>query len=125
MTTASTLDSPTLMAHEQVELAFRLELEPGSDSALLRTLALLHRRCCSVTEVDYRSRLKGDARLDLRLRAPAAHAHCVGAWLSALVDVRRVNAPARPGQPDGHSGKAQQPCAAPASSKTASSRGSQ
>ncbi len=104
MTIASTLDSPPLMKPGQVELAFTVELEPGNDSALLRTLALLHRRCCSVTEADFRSRLKGDDRLDVRLQAPAAHAHCVEAWLSALVDVRRVSFLARPGQPDRHSG---------------------
>jgi hypothetical protein len=109
MTTASTLDSPTRMAHGRIELAFSLELEPGNDSALLRTLVLLHRRCCSVIEAEYRSRHKGDDRLDLRLRAPAAHAHCVGAWLSALVDVRRVIALPAPGRPDGHTGDALRP----------------
>jgi hypothetical protein len=90
MITASTLDSPTRTAHGQVELAFTLELEPGNNSALLRTLVLLHRRRCSLTEAKYRSELNGADRLDLRLQAPAAHAHCVGGWLSALVDVRRV-----------------------------------
>jgi hypothetical protein len=111
MTTASTLDSPARMAHGRVELAFSLELEPGNNSALLRTLVLLHRRCCTVTEAEYRSRLTGDDRLDLRLHAPAAHAHCIGAWLSALVDVRRVNALARPKRPNGHTGETQRPSA--------------
>jgi hypothetical protein len=106
MTIASTLDSPTRIAHGRVELAFTLELEPGNHSALLRTLALLHRRRCRVIEAEYRSRLNGDDRLDLRLQAPAAHAHCVRAWLSALVDVRRVNAPARSARPDGHTADA-------------------
>ena len=97
MITASTLDSPTCTAPGRVELAFTLEFEPGNEGALLRTLALLHRRRCSVIEAEYRSRRKGDDRLDLWLHAPGAHAHCVGAWLSALVDVRRVDALARPG----------------------------
>jgi hypothetical protein len=104
MTTSSTLDSPARMAHGRVELAFSLELEPGNDSALLRTLVLLHRRCCSVTEAEYRSRHNGDDRLAVRLQAPAAHAHCVGAWLSALVDVRRVIALPASGRPERHSG---------------------
>jgi hypothetical protein len=104
MTTASTLDSPTRSAYGQVELAFTLELEPDNPTTLLPTLVLLHRRCCSVTEANYRSRLDGHDRLDLRLQAPSAHAHCVAAWLSALVDVRRVVA--LPGQ--GQLGGAQQ-----------------
>jgi hypothetical protein len=90
MTTVSTLDSPTRSAYGQVALAFTLELEPNNDNALLRTLVLLHRRCCSVTRADYRSCLKGYDRLDLELRAPTAHAHCVAAWLSALVEVHRI-----------------------------------
>ena len=98
---ASTLDSPTRSAYAQVELAFTLELEPANPTTLLRTLVLLHRRCCSVTEADYRSRPDGYDRLDLRLQAPTAHAHSVAAWLSALVDVRRVIALPRQGQPDG------------------------
>ena len=101
MTTASTLDSPTRSAYGQVELAFTLELEPDKPTTLLRTLVLLHRRCCSVTEADYRSRPDGYDRLNLRLQAPTAQAHCVAAWLSALVDVRRVIALPRQGQPDG------------------------
>jgi hypothetical protein len=111
MTTTSTLDSPTRIAHGRVELAFTLELAPGNDSALVRTLALLHRRRCRVIEAGYRSRLNGDDRLDLRLQAPAAHAHCVGAWLSALVDVRQVKASGRSGWPDGHTGDAPRACA--------------
>ena len=101
MTTASTLDSPTWPASGQIELAFTLELEPDNPTTLLRTLVLLHRRCCTVTEGDYRSRLDGCDRLDLRLQAPSAHAHCVAGWLSALIDVRRVIAPPPQGQPDG------------------------
>ncbi len=101
MTTASPLDSPTCSASGQIELAFTLELEPDNPTTLLRTLVLLHRRCCSVTVADYRSRLDGYHRLDLRLHAPSAHAHCVAAWLSALVDVRRVIALPPQGQPDG------------------------
>ena len=89
-TAASTLESPTRSATGQVELAFTLELEPDNPTTLLRTLVLLHRRCCSVTEADYRSRLDGYDRLDLRLQAPTAYAHCVAEWLSALIDVRRV-----------------------------------
>jgi hypothetical protein len=92
MTTASTLDSPTRSTPGQVELTFTLEFEPRSQTALLRTLVLLRRRRCDVTEAEYRSRLDEYDRLDLRLQAPSAHAHCVSAWLSALVDVRRVTA---------------------------------
>jgi hypothetical protein len=100
-TAASTLNPPTRSAYDQVELAFTLELESDNPTTLLRTLVLLHRRCCSVTEATYRSRLDGYDRLDLRLEAPTAHAHCVAAWLSALVDVRRVTALPPQGQPDG------------------------
>ena len=54
MTTALPPNSETRVAHSQVELALTLELEPDSANALLRTLVLLHRRCCRVTEAEYR-----------------------------------------------------------------------
>lgn len=90
MTTALPPNSETRVAQSQVELEVELELEPDSESALLRTLVLLHRRCCRVTDAEYRSGIGGRDQLDLRLQAPPAHAHCIAAWLSALVEVRRV-----------------------------------
>jgi len=90
MTTALPPHSETQVAHRHVDLALTLELEPDSDTALLRTLVLLHRRRCRVTEAGYRAGTGGYDRLDLRVQAPPGHAHCVPAWLSALVEVRRV-----------------------------------
>ncbi|MGA2011614.1 MAG: hypothetical protein ABSH51_13945 [Solirubrobacteraceae bacterium] len=92
MTTALTTHPPTAAAGDQVELALTLELDPESPTALLRVVAALHRRRCRVTEADYRSLLSGCDRLELRLRAPRAHAHCVEAWLAALLEVRHVTA---------------------------------
>ena len=111
MITASTLDTRTRTAHGQVELSLTLELEPGKPTALLRTLALLHRRCCNVTEAEYRSHPHGADRLELRLVAPRAHSHCVTAWLSALIDVRRVVVLPLHTQPDGHSSDGPDSCA--------------
>jgi hypothetical protein len=54
---------------------------------------VLHRRRCRVTGVEYEaapSPAGTPERLNLRLHAPPAHAHCVAAWLSALVEVHRV-----------------------------------
>jgi len=89
MTTASPTARP---AHRPVpvELALTLELEPGSPTALLRTLAVLHRRRCRVTAAEYQSDMSVSDRLSLRVQASSARAHCVPAWLSALVEVRRV-----------------------------------
>jgi hypothetical protein len=92
MTIASPTDSVAQCSRDPVELAFTLELEPGSPTALLRTLVVLHRRCCRVTKADYRSDVGGGDRLALRVQTPPGHAHCVPAWLSAVIDVRRVTA---------------------------------
>jgi hypothetical protein len=84
---------PTVAGASHVELALTLELEPGGESALLRALSVLHRRRCRVTGVEYEaapSPAGTPERLNLRLHAPPAHAHCVAAWLSALVEVHRV-----------------------------------
>lgn len=90
MTTALPTHPQTAYVGGQVGLASTLELDPESPTALLRIVALLHRRRCLVTEAVYRSRIDGCAHLDLRIQAPGAHGHCVAAWLSALVDVRHV-----------------------------------
>jgi acetolactate synthase regulatory subunit len=90
MTTALPIYPQTSAAGGQVELAFALELDSKSPTALLRIVALLHRRRCRVTEIEYRSRVDGRDHLDLRVHAPRAHAHCLAAWLSALLDVRHV-----------------------------------
>jgi hypothetical protein len=73
------------------ELALTVELEQDSGFGLLRAISLLHRRRCRVVSVDYRSGAGPHDRLDLRVEAPPLHAHCVEAWLSALVEVRRVD----------------------------------
>jgi hypothetical protein len=81
---------PPTTAGNQVELELALEIEPESPTALLRIVALLHRRRCQVTEARYRSRINGSGHLELRIDAPRAHAHCVTAWLSALLEVHNV-----------------------------------
>lgn len=73
-----------------VELALSLELQPGSETALLRTLTLLHRRRCQVLEARYDASEAGGDRLTVRVAAPPRHAHCVASWLSALIEVRAV-----------------------------------
>ena len=72
-------------------LSLTLELLPGSEAALLRVMATLHRRCCRVTRAEYTAAASGD-RLELSLDAPRAHAQCVPAWLDGLIDVTRVDA---------------------------------
>ena len=79
---ASAPGSPT-------ELTLSVELQTGSECGLLRAFTLLHRRRCHVLEARY-STAAGADRLTLRIQAPPRHAHCVEAWLSALVDVRAV-----------------------------------
>jgi acetolactate synthase regulatory subunit len=69
------------------EMTLSLELSAESDCALLRALTLLHRRRCRVLEARY----EGAEHLSLVVDAPSRHAHCVEAWLSALVDVRAVS----------------------------------
>jgi hypothetical protein len=104
MTTVLPSYSETDAAHSHVDLALTIELEPDSATALMRTLVLLHRRRCRVTEAGYRSGIDRCDRLDVRVQAPPTHAHCVPAWLSALVEVRRVIAvspPAANGRPRG------------------------
>lgn len=81
---------PPTTAGSQVELAFALEIDPESPTALLRIVALLHRRRCQVSEAGYRSRIDECGHLELRIDAPRAHAHCVAAWLSTLLEVRNV-----------------------------------
>jgi hypothetical protein len=81
------------------ELALTLQLERDSQSAFLRALALLHRRRCRVTRADFRSHASRCDVLELTIQAPPRHAHRVGAWLSALVDVHGVCATA-PGPSD-------------------------
>jgi hypothetical protein len=90
MTTALPPHSDSRVADGQVDLTFTLELEPNNMTALVRTLVVLHRRCCRVTEARYQSGIDGCDRLELRIAAPSVHAHCVPAWLSALVEVQRV-----------------------------------
>ena len=75
-------------------LSLKLEFVPGSSTALLRVIALLHRRCCRVMRADYIASAAGD-RLDLAIEAPPAHAHQVPAWLMGLIDVTRVEADRR------------------------------
>jgi len=90
MTIALPSQSDTCVADGQVDLTLTLELEPDSATALVRTLVVLHRRCCRVTDARYQSGIGGYDRLNLRVLAPPVHAHCVPAWLSALVEVRSV-----------------------------------
>lgn len=90
MTIALPTDLDADRARNPVELALTLELEPGSLTALLRTFAVLHRRCCRVVKAEYRSDINGGDRLALRVEAPPARAHCVPVWLSAVLEVRRV-----------------------------------
>jgi acetolactate synthase regulatory subunit len=71
------------------ELLLSVELQAGSECALLRALSLLHRRRCRVLEARYWSAAGAD-RLTLRVQAPPRHAHCVEMWLSSLIDVRAV-----------------------------------
>jgi hypothetical protein len=65
MTTALPPKSETRVVHGHADLALTLELEPDSATALLRTLVLLHRRRCRVTEARYQSGIGGSDRLDL------------------------------------------------------------
>jgi hypothetical protein len=90
MPTAPPPQPPARHPHGLVELTLTIELDPDSPNALLRTLVLLHRRRCRVTEAEYRSRIDGSDYLDLRVQAPPAHAHCLPAWLSTLLEVRCV-----------------------------------
>jgi hypothetical protein len=90
MPTAPPPQPPPRSAQGQVELTLTIELDPDSPTALLRTLVVLHRRRRRVTEAEYRSRIDGSDYLDLRVRAPPTHAHCVPAWLSTLLEVRCV-----------------------------------
>jgi hypothetical protein len=89
MTTASPT-TPDTRRTAPVELTLTLELEPDSPTALLRTLAVLHRRRCHVTTAEYRADIDVGDHLSLRVQASSTRAHCVPAWLSALVEVRRV-----------------------------------
>ena len=72
------------------ELLLTLELQADSPTALPRAIAVLHRRCCRVTQAEYRSGSGDHDELALRVQAPRAHAHCVTAWLSALVEVQQI-----------------------------------
>jgi acetolactate synthase regulatory subunit len=67
-----------------------LELN-GSPDAVIRVLMVLRRRQCHVTSMEFAA---GDrhyaGRLEIGVRAPASHAHCVESWLAQLVDVRSV-----------------------------------
>jgi hypothetical protein len=58
---------------------------------LARVLTVLRRRQCRVTSVDFvaADRHYG-GRLVIGVAAPAAHAHCVPAWVGNLVVVRAV-----------------------------------
>lgn len=86
MTTPASSPSNTSRAVTELELS--LELETGAQSALVRALTLLHRRRCRVVEAHY----DRTDHLTVVVQAPARHAHCVQAWLSALVDVAAVTA---------------------------------
>jgi hypothetical protein len=72
------------------ELLLTLELQANSPTALPRAIAVLHRRCCRITQADYQSGIGDHDQLALRVQAPRAHAHCVTSWLSALVEVQHI-----------------------------------
>ena len=92
MPRAGVLPSPTPTTPRTAERTeFQLELAlSGSDSALLRVVATLHRRRCRILSACLHDDDRGAARLQVRVAAPPAYAARVEHWLSALVDVRRV-----------------------------------
>jgi acetolactate synthase small subunit len=68
-------------------LTMTLEVHDGPD-VLVRVLTMLRRRRCEIGRVDYLARDRHHpGRLVVAVEAPAAHAHCVEAWLRNLVDV--------------------------------------
>jgi hypothetical protein len=71
-----------------------LEIELHDDGeALQRILAVLHRRRCRVTHLEFSARDRHrPGRLVVHVVAPTAHAHCLGPWLDRLVGVTRVEA---------------------------------
>jgi acetolactate synthase small subunit len=71
-------------------LTLTLELHDGPD-VLVRVLTMLRKRRCEITRVDYLARDRHHpGRLVVGVKAPAAHVHCVEAWLGNLVDVVAV-----------------------------------
>jgi len=62
-------------------------LADGDDTALLRVLCALHRRRATIVGVHY-----AQDRAELVVDAPAIRAHCLPAWLEAIVGVERVSA---------------------------------
>ena len=67
-----------------------LDVDDGPD-VLVRVLTTLRRRRCEIARVDYVARDRHHpGRMVIAIEAPAAHAHCVEAWLGNLVDVVAV-----------------------------------
>ena len=82
------VDAPSSPMSNSTELRLSIELERGSDSALLRVFSILHRRRCRVLQAAFRGGDGAWDHLDLRLEAPRFYAPRVAHWLSALVEVR-------------------------------------
>jgi hypothetical protein len=77
-----------LAAPTQIHLA--LELEPDSDTALLRVVSTLHRRRCRVLHASFHGDAEDFDQLELHVQAPGPYASRVEHWLRALIDVRRA-----------------------------------
>jgi hypothetical protein len=73
-------------------LTLTLDIEPESDSALLRVLSTLHRRRCRVTRATFRADTGHFDQLDLCVEVATFYAPQVRPWLEALVDVHRATA---------------------------------
>ncbi len=97
MTTTTAEPAP---ADPAVPRVLALEVA-DAPSALTRVLVVLQRRRCRVTRVEFAASqdARDPGRLLLGIDAPPRHAHCVEAWLSALVDVLAVEPLAGDGAP--------------------------
>jgi hypothetical protein len=67
-----------------------LEMDESPDG-VVRVLALLRRRRCRITSIEFRGVDRHYRGLFvIGIEAPTAHAHCVPAWLENLVEVLAV-----------------------------------
>jgi prephenate dehydratase len=67
-----------------------LEMDESPDG-VVRVLTLLRRRRCRITSIEFRDVDRHFRGLFvIGIEAPAAHAHCVRAWLENLVEVLAV-----------------------------------
>jgi hypothetical protein len=73
------------------EIALEIELLGDDPSTFTRVLAVLHRRRCRVTRVDFRASTEHrPGWLVVRVVPCASHVHAVPAWLAGLVGVGTV-----------------------------------